>query len=55
MDYCESVEKDADPTVLKENIEAEGLVTRSNCDGESLIVMSNWEDITSTSYEYQFK
>jgi hypothetical protein len=40
MNYCESVDKDADPTFLKENIEVEGLV-RSNCDGESLVVMSN--------------
>lgn len=41
MDYCESVDKDADPTVLKENIEVEGLFVTSNCDGESLVVMCN--------------
>jgi hypothetical protein len=41
MDYCESVDKDADRTVLKENNEVEGLVARSNYDGESLVVMSN--------------
>jgi len=41
MDYCDSVDKDADRTVLKENIEVEGLDVRSNCDGESLVVMSN--------------
>jgi hypothetical protein len=41
MDYSESVDKDADPTILKENIEVEGLLVSSNCDGESLVVMSN--------------
>lgn len=38
---CESFDKDADPTVMKENIEVEGLVGLSNCDGESLLVMCN--------------
>lgn len=41
MAYCESVNKDADPTVLKENVEVEGLVVSNNCDGESLLVMCN--------------
>lgn len=41
MDHCESVDKDADRTVLRENSEVEDLVMSSNRDGESLIVMSN--------------
>lgn len=38
---CESFDKDADPTVTKENIQVEGLVVSSNRDGESLLVMCN--------------
>lgn len=41
MDYSESVDKDADPTLLKENIEVEGLFVMNNCDGESLVVIFN--------------
>jgi hypothetical protein len=41
MDYCESVDKDADTTVLKENTEVDTSVIRSNCEGESLILLSH--------------
>jgi hypothetical protein len=36
MDYSECVNKDADPTGLKENNDIDSLVRRSSCDGESL-------------------
>jgi hypothetical protein len=38
MDYCESVDKDADRTVLKENSEVDSSSVRSSCDGESLLL-----------------
>jgi hypothetical protein len=36
MDYCESIDKDADPTVVQENTEVDSSSVRNDCDGESL-------------------